>query len=444
MWRVVCALAAAVLLASCGGGGGGSTSSGSGGGGGTTPPPPPPPPTLTNFVNVTVDQGPAALQSGPNGYIQANVAYVSVTICAPGSTTNCQTIDHIQVDTGSVGLRIFNSVLSPTLLNGLTSEMDASSNPVGECFQYIDGYVFGSVKQADMTVGGESVANMPLQILSDTGRYSSVPASCTAGGGNNLGTVQQFGSNGIIGIGVTTTDCGAPCTVNGGQSSAIYYDCPSTGCGSIIGRASNASAPFQQLPNPVAAMGVDNNGSVLVLPAVGTSGASTLSGTLYFGIGTQSNNGLGAAKIYTTSNSNGPFGAGLLTANYKGFALTASFLDSGSSLYFFVDSSITPCPASGNFEGLYCPATPLNLTPVIVGTNGAQASGAFTLRSAQTQFAGSNSVIPDVGGNPNVIFPNIDLSDSFDFGLPFFYGRSVYTAIEGRSAGGTLGPYYAF
>jgi hypothetical protein len=52
--------------------------------------------------------------------------------------------------------------------------------------------------------------------------------------------------------------------------------------------------------------------------------------------------------------------------------------------------------------------------------------------------------VPGVGGNPNVIFPNINLSDSFDYGLPFFYGRSVYTAIEGRSAGGTTGPYFAF
>ena len=393
---------------------------------------------------MVVDQGPAALQAGPNGYIQSNVAYVTVTICAPGSTTNCQSIDHVSVDTGSVGLRIFNSVLNPTLLSALTSEMDASSNPVGECFQYIDGYVFGSVKQADMTVGGESVSNMPLQILSDTGRFSNVPASCTAAGGNNLGNVQDFGSNGIIGIGVTTTDCGAPCAVNGGQSAAIYYDCPSTGCSSIIGRASNASAPFQQLPNPVAAFSVDNNGSVLVLPSAPTAGEPSMSGTLYFGIGTQTNNGLGSATIYTTTTSNSPLGAGLITVNYKGDAKTASFLDSGSSLYFFVDTTITACPASGNFDGLYCPASPLSLTPTIVGQNGHQVSGAFTLYNASTQFSGSNSVVPGVGGNPNVIFPNFDLSDSFDYGLPFFYGRSVYTAIEGRSAGGTLGPYFAF
>ncbi len=423
------AAAAALLLAGCGGGGGG----GGAAGGGVSPPP-----ALNNFATVTVDQGPAGL-----GFAENNIAYVSVTICAPGSTTNCQTIDHIQVDTGSVGLRIFGSVLNSGLLSALPFETDTASNPVGECYQYVDGYVFGSVREADMTIGGESVSSMPMQILSDGAQFSSVPSSCSAAGGSNLGTVQNFGANGIIGIGVTTTDCGGACTVTGGQSAAIYYDCPSGGCSSIISRASSASAPFQQLPNPVAAFSVDNNGSILSLPSVPSSGASTLTGTLYFGIGTEANNKLGAAKVYTTTNSSSPYGAGLLTVNYKGQQLTQSFLDSGSSLYFFVDSSLTAC-TNTNFTGLYCPASALSLTPTIVGQNGASVSGAFTLYDAQTQFAGSNAAVPGVGGNPNVIFPNVNFSGSFDYGLPFFYGRTVYTAIDGRSAGGTVGPYFAF
>ena len=44
-----------------------------------------------------------------------NTAYTTVTVCAPGSTSNCQTIDHIQVDTGSSGLRILSEVLTITL-----------------------------------------------------------------------------------------------------------------------------------------------------------------------------------------------------------------------------------------------------------------------------------------------------------------------------------------
>jgi hypothetical protein len=442
MFRKALALAALAFLAACGGGGSSTTSSSSNST--TTAAAAPPTPALTNLVSVVVDQGPASLNTGPNAYTSANVAFVSVTLCAPGGNTNCQTIDHVQVDTGSVGLRIFASVLNPSLLSALPAETDPSANPVGECYQYVDGYVFGSVRQANMTVGGESVANMPFHVLSDTGVFSSVPSSCSSSGGSNLGTVADFGANGIIGIGVTQTDCGSACTVSGGQSAAIYYDCPSTGCAMIIARAAASSAPFQQVPNPVAAFAVDNNGTILVLPAAPAAGAPTANGTLYFGIGTQSNNGLGSAQILTATGSSSPYGAGLVNVTYKGTTLPASFLDSGSSLYFFVDSAVTPCPTSGAFKGYYCPSPPLNLSPTIQGQNGLSVSGDFTLYDAQTQFSSTNAVVPGVGGNPNIFFPKVNFSNSFDYGLPFFYGRSVYTAIEGRTAAGTPGPYFAF
>ena len=437
MIRHLCALGVVLLLAACGGGCG-SSSSGSGGGGSTSTPPPP---ALNNFTTVTVDDGPAVLNTGPNAYTDDDVAFVSVTICAPGSTSNCQTVDHVQLDTGSVGLRIFRSVLSSSLLSALPDQMDASSNPVGECYGYVDGYVFGSVRQADFQIGGESVANMPFQVISDTGAFANVPSSCSSGGGTNLNTVQAFGANGIIGIGVTTTDCGSSCG-SGGSAAATYYDCPSSGCGSITARSSVTAAPFQQLPNPVAAMGVDNNGTILNLPAAPAAGEATMTGTLYFGIGTQTNNGLGSAKIITTTNSNSFNGSGLVTVNYNSQALNESFIDSGTSLYIFVDNSIAACSQSA-LSGLYCPTSPVNLSPTFNGVNGA-ISGAFTLDSAQVLLTTSNAVIPGIGGNPNTFSNSMPFPNSFDFGLPFFFGRPVYTAIEGRTAGGVAGPYFAF
>jgi hypothetical protein len=428
-------LLALTLLAGCGGGGGGS--SGSSSSGGTTTPV-----ALTNFTTVTVDAGPSVLAQGPNGYIEDNVAYVTITLCAPGSTTNCQTIDHVQLDTGSVGLRVFQSVLNATLLSALPNQTDTSSNPVGECYGFVDSYMFGSVRTADFSIGGEKVSSLPFQVAGDDGAFAAVPSLCSSGSGTDLNTVTSLGANGLLGIGATTTDCGSYCTVAGGYGTAIYYDCPSMGCSAIIGRTASASAPFQQLINPIVGMPVDNNGSIISLPAAPAAGETSLTGTLYFGIGTQTNNTLGSATVLTTTTSSSTDGAGFVTALYNGQTLADSYIDSGSSLYLFVDTTITPC--TGTYAGYYCPASPLALSPTIQGTNNASASAAFTLYNAATALATNNSVTPGLGANPDVLNILNGYPNSFDFGLPFFFGRNVYLAIEGRTAGGTTGPYVAF
>jgi hypothetical protein len=398
---------------------------------------------LTNFAAITVDDGPAALNTGANGYTSDDAAFVSVTLCPPGSTSNCQTIDHVLVDTGSVGLRVLDSVLNASLLSALPNQTDASSNPVGECYGFVDGYMFGSVRQTDFTIGGEAVSNMPIQVVGDTGAFATAPKSCSSQGGPNLNTLNALGANGILGIGVTTTDCGTLCTTSGGTGASIYYDCPSTGCSAVTARAPAVTAPFQQLPNPVAAMSVDNNGTIITLPSVASGGQATATGTLYFGIGTQTNNGLGSATVLTTTTSSSTYGAGLLTTIYNNQTLNESYIDSGSNLYVFVDKTIAACTSKG-FTGFYCPASPLALSPTIKGVNGLTASAAFTLNNAQTLLSTTNAAVPGVGGNPNLFSGSNSYPNSFDFGLPFFFGRNVYTALEGRAAGGTTGPYIAF
>jgi hypothetical protein len=440
MIRNLLAICALLLLTACGGGGGSASSSSSSIS--SSPNPSGPPPALTNFATLTVDAGPPALDTGPNAYIQYNVAYVSIILCAPGSTTNCQTIDHVQVDTGSVGLRIPASVLNASLLSALPIESDSNSKPLGECYGYVDGYAFGSVRQADFQVGGEKVAAMPLQVIGDSGAFAHVPSLCSAGGGANLATVSALGANGIIGVGVTTTDCGTVCATSGGYSAAIYYDCPASGCGSIVAEAASTAAPFQQVPNPVAAMAVDNNGTMVVLPSAPAAGETSMTGTIYFGIGTQTNNALGTASVLLTSTSASPEGAGLITAVYNGQALNESTIDSGTNLYFFVDRAITGC--TGQYVGYYCPTSPLALNATLQGTNGASTSVSFTLQNAATLLNTTDAVLPDIGGNPNTFSGLNAYPQSFDFGLPFFYGRRVYTAIEGRNASGTTGPYFAF
>jgi len=117
--RQILATMALLLLAACGGGGGGtSTTTGSSSGGttttssgstttsssgGTTTP-------VSNTTPIVIDAGPAALNVGSGAYTATNIPYITITVCAPGSTSNCQTIDHVLLDTGSTGLRLEASV----------------------------------------------------------------------------------------------------------------------------------------------------------------------------------------------------------------------------------------------------------------------------------------------------------------------------------------------
>ena len=426
----------ALCLAGCGGGSssGGTTSSSSSSSssGGTTT-------TLTNTTQILMDGGPSALGTNTD----FNAPFVTVTICAPGSTTNCQTIDHVLLDTGSVGLRIIQPVINSTLLAALPTESDSSGNAVGECYQYVTSYVFGSVRLADFTIGGEKVASMPFQAIGDTGNFANVPSSCSQGAGTQTDTVASFGANAIMGIGSTETDCGTICTSAGGESAAIYYDCPTGGCSNIIGVPSTTSAPFGQLPNPVAAFATDNNGTIITLPSVPQAGVISTTGTLIFGIGTQTNNTLSASNILTLTTSTNNLGPGLLNSTFNGQVLNQSFLDTGSNFYYFVDNALTACTGSG-LSGLYCPSAATLLSPTITGQNNVTVSGAFTLYNPNN-IASTANVAPGIGANPSVGTTNSYTgSSSFDFGLPFFFGKTVYNAIEGRTAGSTAGPFVAW
>ena len=440
MLRLFIAFAAAFMLAACGGGGDGSSlanggSTGSSGGSTATP--------TVNYATVTFDAGPAALANGSPAYTAFNEPYVSVTICAPGSANNCQTIDHVILDTGSVGLRLVSSAIDPSLLPDLPIEKDTGGNPVGECYKYVNSYAFGSVRQADFSIAGEKVADMPFQAIGDTGTFATVPDSCSSGGGDAITSVYGFGANGIIGVGTTTTDCGTICQ-QGYASGAGYYDCPTSGgCSTIIARTAAASAPFEQLPNPVAAFPTDNNGTVLDFPAVASGGVTTLTGTVYFGIGTQSNNALGSATVLPITTSSSQLGPGFLTTTYNGKALTQSFLDSGSNFYYFIDSALPICSQSG-LSVFYCPTAATPLSPSFTATDGTTASGAFTLYNPSTTTSASANVAPGLGVNPTLVTPPLPFANSFDFGVPFFFGHKVYTAIEGRAAGSVTGPFFAF
>src|SRR5262249_43978811 len=89
---------------------------------------------------------PVIVNAGPTNNA-LNQLFATVTVCAPG-TSNCQTINGILVDTGSVGLRVLSSVLSVN--TALPQQTGAGGAPVVQCLPFVDGFTWGPVQSADV------------------------------------------------------------------------------------------------------------------------------------------------------------------------------------------------------------------------------------------------------------------------------------------------------
>ena len=395
------------LLAACGG-------SGSGSGGTITPTPPP---AVKNTATIVVD-------GGPTGAINANVPYVTVTLCAHGSTTNCQTLSHVLLDTGSVGFRVLSEALTVT---GLTPATDASGNKIIECGQFADGYVWGQVTTVDLTVGGLTASNLPIQVIGEQTYAGWVPPSCS----NNLpaeNSVATFGANGVLGIGPFPQDCGVQCTGNA-PLTGFYYSC--TAAGSCAPAAVSTAA---QVLNPVSLFPSDNNGIAIQLPPESAPGTATAKGTLFFGIGTETNNALPAGtKLYALDDT------GAFTTTFNGTDYTASFLDSGSNAYFFDDSAIATC-TNTKYPGFYCGGATQALSATITG-QGANANSVqinFIIDDTSQLLPYNYAVLPSLGGPAGANLPN-----AFDWGLPFYYGKTTFQAFQSATVSGVsaAGPW---
>jgi hypothetical protein len=185
--------------------------------------------------------------------------------------------------------------------------------------------------------------------------------------------------------------------------------------------------------NPVWRFPVDNNGAIVVLRNVDPAGAALVAGALVFGIDTQSNNRLGSATVLTVSPTTASF-----TTIYKGQSLPASFIDSGSNGLFFTDAALPVCMGTVA-PGFYCPTSLQSLSATLQSVTGVSASIAFKVANAESLLANNVTYVAfaSLGGtNP---FPG-----SFDWGLPFFYGRTVFVAIEGQNTSSGLGPFVAY
>lgn len=416
------ALALVCSLVACGDGTGTSTVPTTPATASSTPPPLSAAVGDANAVPIYVDGG----LSAPTHAIP-NAIFTTLEICAPGSSSNCAVIPHVLVDTGSVGLRLLASAISAanaTLLGALPQASGAAGSVTGECLPFVSGVAWGGIRSADLHWGGsnydgEAAPNIPLQVIGDTdARVASPPSGCTHQG-TPLQTARALGGNGIVGIGLFAQDCGIYCAQN---VAPIYFQCTGPGACNAV-----AMPVTRQIPNPVAAMPGDSNGSLITLPA---GAATQASGLLVLGIGTRLNNPLPVSSAILGTDTNGYF-----AASFNGNTLPRSFIDSGSSADFMPTTgtvSLPPC-ASGALAGTgyLCPPSALTLVSSNSGSGSTSATASVLIvnaNSAVTSDPGYNAIPGLAAGNM--------ISKSLDLGASFFLGRTIATLIENQSAPG--------
>lgn len=406
------------LIAACGGGGGGGsgTSSSSTSGNGGSSPPPSATPSQQPIAATAANTVPVTVNSGLTGSLP-NIPTVSVTVCQAG-TSNCQTVNNVQVDTASYGLRLLASALPSSFVNALPTTATTGGGALTECTAFADGYSWGTVRTADVKLGGETASAIPIQVIGDPAAPAAPQACARTGPAQN--SVQDLGANGILGIGVAPNDCGSTCVTS---TPGTYYSCSGTSC------TLTTATLAQQVANPVPHFATDNNGVILQMAPVSDSGAPSASGTLVFGIGTQPNNAMSASQTFNTDQ------WGNISATFNGRTL-ASFLDSGSNALFFTDSSIPQC--GGSLGTFYCPSATESLSATLI-PNGSGASGTatFNVANANTLLgSGANFAANNLAGQ-------FGSSADLDLGLPFFYGRYVYYGQDMTASGGKA-PFVAF
>ena len=421
-----------------------------------------------NVETLVVDQGPTALTTPA-----VNTSFVTNTVCVPGTST-CQTIDHIEVDTGSSGLRILSdaSTTSGSFNLALPAVPDPNngSNHLAECVQFADGFSWGSVNRADirLPVSGKTASNVIVQVIgaASVGNPSNANPTCLPPPPINVNgckgldnTVPCFGANGILGVGPFVNDCNSvgscdppnpPTITSGGvtfpANSATYFTC--TAANSCTEVSAGIMTTQWQLPNPVTLFTADNNGVVIELPAVGATGApAPQNGSLVFGIGTESNNALGSATRLPVCYGSGASCMlsgtplfGTVSATLNGTTYIQSYLDSGSNANFFPTTSIPSCSAPN--QGFLCPTSTTNESATLTGTDGTTATANFSIANADSLFSQNNAMnfafSNLAGSNYTSGLPNATL----DLGLSFFYGHNVFTGFEDLST--NTAPFFAY
>jgi hypothetical protein len=410
--RAAAAALAVSLIAGCGGGGSSNDSQASS--------PSSPAPSGSNQMAVVVNQG---VSSVPN------IPTVTVTVCAPGSTSACQTIDNVLLDTKSFGLRVVNTSLS-SIISGLPTLPSGSGN-LAQCAIFANSLTWGTIRTADVHIAGETATSIPVQVVGDLPDATIPSDNCTdrVPVSNAQQTASALNANGILGIGVAVNDCGSQCAqpISTPNNPSTYFSCPPNATTASCTRVSVPTS--QQVANPIARFPTDNNGVIVQFPAVPDGGSKTATGLVIFGINTQADNAMPSSVTVLASDQAGD----LRSSTFNGNTVDA-FLDTGSNGLFF-SASVPAC--GSNAPDFYCPTSKQTFSATLLGVGATASTVSFSADNANNLFNSSNFALSNLAGGQNVDPRTLDL------GLPFYFGRTVYHGLDLSATGGQT-PFIAF
>jgi len=256
-------------------------------------------------------------------------------------------------------------------------------------------------------------------------------------------------ANGILGIGPSPNDYGPN----------QYYSCNGGTCSLLP----SGSEPPQVVLNPVTGIhnavydqtSTDYNGIGIAMNSITGASQAADYGNLTFGIGTESNPGsnnnpASNVQVYPGIANEG----GVIQTQFGGVTIE-SYMDTGTNAIAFNDSKITECPSGSPPDGpWYCPASPVSESAVNEGGADTPVSPAvnFTVGNAEQLIQNGVYALPELAGpfGTPAGFPD----GLFDWGLPFFYGRSVYVGFAPLASGKEFpalinsktydGPFFAY
>jgi Protein of unknown function (DUF3443) len=341
---------------------------------------------LPNVVPLTIDS------SSPGQDIPA----IRVTVCIPG-TKSCQTLDHIEVDTASTGLRIYSAALTVKL----PEETEANGNTIGECAWNYWGYMH----TADVKIGGLTASRVPIQVIETTDPNAT--KLCGADGDYNPKTY-----DGIIGVSPSLVD-----TMLWG-----YYSCKAGNCQNITIDTSLG------VGNVVGMFPTDNNGCVVQLPSIPSTGEKAVTGKLIFGIGTRANNQPPKDLLPIALDATW----GQFKVESQGKVYESAF-DSGTWSYNVPFLTKDLCP---NDTVRLCPSAPVELPVDILNPAGNVAYLTSIEIADYNKYPAGNMAFDNLG----TAWPG---STQLMLGIPYFFGRSIYYAYDQRhiSSGLAKGPW---